>query len=247
MIKLKNLHKSFGDIEVLKGIDLEVKKGEVVSIIGPSGTGKSTLLRCINYLDKPQEGKLIIDDYQVDFKSINKKEVYKLRTKTSMVFQNYNLFNNMTVIENIMEPMTYVKKMNKQESETCANDLLKRIGLQDKRDVYPSKLSGGQQQRVGIARAMAVSPEVILFDEPTSALDPELVGEVLQVIEELAKENITMMIVTHEMDFARHISDKIIFLDDGKIAEQGSPEEVFLNPKNVRTEKFLAKVNMKNR
>lgn len=242
MIKLKNLYKRFGDLEVLKGIDLEVKEGEVISIIGPSGTGKSTLLRCLNYLDRPEKGSLKIDDIEVDFENTNKDEIYFLRQKSSMVFQNYNLFKNKTVIENLLLPLIDVQRKNKDEAYKEALDLLKLVGLEDKKAEYPSKLSGGQEQRVGIARAMAVDPKVILFDEPTSALDPELVGEVLDVIKKLADEKMTMLIVTHEMSFAESISDRILFMDGGIIEEEGSPEEVFRNPKNIRTKKFLERV-----
>lgn len=242
MIKIKNLYKSFGELEVLKGINLEVKKGEVVAIIGPSGTGKSTLLRCINYLEEPEEGEIKIDDLKVDVRSITKKEIYELRKKTSMVFQTYNLFKNKTALENIMEPLIVVKKMDKKVARKKALDILDIVGLLDKKDSYPSKLSGGQQQRVGIGRAMAVDPKVMLFDEPTSALDPELVGEVLDVIRELAENHTTMLIVTHEMNFARNVADKIVFMDNGKIAELGSPEQIFNNSQNPRTAQFLRQV-----
>ena len=242
MIKIKNLYKSFGELEVLKGINLEVKKGEVVAIIGPSGTGKSTLLRCINYLEEPEEGEIKIDDLKVDVRSITKKEIYELRKKTSMVFQTYNLFKNKTALENIMEPLIVVKKMDMKVARKKALDILDIVGLLDKKDSYPSKLSGGQQQRVGIGRAMAVDPKVMLFDEPTSALDPELVGEVLDVIRELAENHTTMLIVTHEMNFAKNVADKIVFMDNGKIAELGSPEQIFNNSQNPRTGQFLRQV-----
>lgn len=242
MIKITNLNKSFGDLDVLKGIDLEVKKGQVIAIIGPSGTGKSTLLRCINYLEQPEDGEIEIDDLKVNAKNITKKEIHELRKKTSMVFQTYNLFKNKTALENIMEPLIIVQKMDKKAAEEKALGILNTVGLLDKRDSYPSKLSGGQQQRVGIGRAMAVDPKVMLFDEPTSALDPELVGEVLDVIKKLVENHTTMLIVTHEMRFAKSVSDRIIFMDDGRIVEEGSPERIFNRAENPRTIQFLRQV-----
>ena len=223
-----------------------MKKGEVVAIIGPSGTGKSTLLRCINYLEEPEEGEIEIDGFKVNAKNITRKEIYELRKKTSMVFQTYNLFKNKTALENVMEPLTTVKRIDRKVAEKKALNILDAVGLLDKKDFYPSKLSGGQQQRVGIGRAMAVEPKVMLFDEPTSALDPELVGEVLDVIRSLAENHTTMLIVTHEMDFARNVADKIIFMDDGSIAELGSPEQIFNNAQNLRTAQFLKQVVRKN-
>lgn len=246
MIKIRNLSKSFGELKVLKDINLEVKKGEVVAIIGPSGTGKSTLLRCINYLEEPEEGEIEIDGFKVNAKNITRKEIYELRKKTSMVFQTYNLFKNKTALENVMEPLTTVKRIDRKVAEKKALNILDAVGLLDKKDFYPSKLSGGQQQRVGIGRAMAVEPKVMLFDEPTSALDPELVGEVLDVIRSLAENHTTMLIVTHEMDFARNVADKIIFMDDGRIVELGSPEQIFNNAQNLRTAQFLKQVVRKN-
>ncbi len=242
MIKIRNLSKSYGKLDVLKNIDLEVKKGEVVAIIGPSGTGKSTLLRCINYLEEPEDGEIRIDDIKVNLKTITKKEIYTLRRKTSMVFQNYNLFRNKTALENVMEPLTTVQMMDKKLAKEKALAILESVGLFDKKDHYPSKLSGGQQQRVGIARAMAVEPQVMLFDEPTSALDPELVGEVLDVIKGLAENNTTMIIVTHEMNFAKNVADRVIFMDGGIIAEEGSTEEIFSKARNQRTTQFLRQV-----
>lgn len=239
MIKISNLHKKFNNLEVLKGINLDINKGEVVAVIGPSGTGKSTLLRCINYLEVPEEGTITIEDLKVDAKKINKKEILELRKCTSMVFQSYNLFKNKTVIENVMEPIVMVQKKSKEEARKISEDLLNQVGLSDKKNEYPSRLSGGQQQRVGIARAMAVNPKIMLFDEPTSALDPELVGEVLEVIKSLAERHRTMLIVTHEMKFAREAADRIIFMDGGTIVEEGTPDEIFNNPKNERTKKFL--------
>lgn len=243
MIKIRNLSKSYGKLDVLKGIDLDVKKGEVVAIIGPSGTGKSTLLRCINYLEQPEDGEIRIDGLIVDYRKITKKEIYELRRKSSMVFQNYNLFRNKTALENIMEPLTTVQKVDKKLAKQKAISLLETVGLADKQDHYPSKLSGGQQQRVGIARAMAVDPKVMLFDEPTSSLDPELVGEVLDVIKGLAENDSTMIIVTHEMNFAKNVADRVIFMDGGLILEEGQPEKIFTKAKNPRTTQFLRQVS----
>lgn len=245
MIKISNLHKSFNGVEVLKGINLDIKKGEVVAVIGPSGTGKSTLLRCMNFLEKPEKGIIEIEDLKVDVEKATKQQIHELRLNTSMVFQSYNLFKNKTALENIMEPLIIVKKMDKDKAKERALSILKQVGLEDKKDYYPSKLSGGQQQRIGIGRAIAVDPKIMLFDEPTSALDPELVGEVLEVIKKLAEQDTTMIIVTHEMRFAESAADKVIFMDGGNIVEQGTPEEVFNNPKNERTIKFLNKVKNK--
>ncbi len=239
MIKLKNIYKKFGDLEVLKGIDIEVQKGEVVAIIGSSGTGKSTLLRCINFLERADEGEIEIDNFKVCVKEAHRKDILKMRKLTAMVFQNFNLFKNKTVLENITEALIIVKKMEKEEAKRIAMDALEQVGLKDKYSAYPATLSGGQQQRVAIGRAMALKPKVILFDEPTSALDPELVGEVLDLIKKLTEKDITMMIVTHEMSFARDVADKIIFMADGKILESGKPQEIFECPKNFRTQKFL--------
>lgn len=239
MLKISNLNKSFGNLEVLKNISFEVSKGEIITIIGPSGTGKSTLLRCINYLEKPDSGKIEIGDFTTNFSNISKKEVYNLRRHSCMVFQQYNLFKNKTVIENLLEPLLYVKKMPKEEAVKLAEGLLKKVSMLDKKDEYPSRLSGGQQQRVGIARALAVNPDIILFDEPTSALDPELVDEVLNTIKSLSELNITMLIVTHEIEFAKNVADKIIFMYDGGIMEFAETEEVLVNPKNEKIRQFL--------
>ncbi len=239
MIKIKGLYKSFNGVEVLKGINLDIKKGEVIAVIGSSGTGKSTLLRCMNFLEKPDKGVLEIEELKIDVEKATKAEIQQLRKNTSMVFQNYNLFKNKTAIENIMEPLIVVSKMKKKEAEKVAMDILKRVGLSDKADYYPSKLSGGQQQRIGIGRAMAVNPQIMLFDEPTSALDPELVGEVLDVIKKLAKQDTTMIIVTHEMRFAKEAADKVIFMDEGNIIEEGTPDKIFNHAENPRTLKFL--------
>ncbi|AKN29343.1 amino acid ABC transporter ATP-binding protein [Clostridium carboxidivorans P7] len=240
MIKIEHLKMQFGQSVILKDINIEIEKGEVIVLIGPSGTGKSTFLRCLNFLVKPTEGKITIDDFTVDAKSASKKDIYRLRQKTSMVFQNYNLLKNKTAIQNIMEPMVTVQKKSKKEAEEIAVALLKKVGLLEKRDAYPKEMSGGQQQRIGIARAMAVNANVILFDEPTSSLDPELVGEVLTVIKQLAAEhNKTMLIVTHEMKFAKEVADKMIFLEDGYIAGMGTPKEIFENCTNERIRKFV--------
>lgn len=239
MIEIKSLYKSFGDLKVLKDINLNVKKGEIVAIIGPSGTGKSTLLRCINFLEEADKGKIRIGAIEVDVEKAAKKEIRELRQQTAMVFQSFNLFNNKTVLENIIEALIIVKKENKNQAVEKGLQILEKIGLKDKADSYPSKLSGGQQQRVGIGRAIALNPKVILFDEPTSALDPELVGEVLDLIRELAHEHMTMMIVTHEIAFAKEVADTVVFMDEGRIVETGSPKEIFASPKNQRTEQFL--------
>ncbi|MCC3669254.1 amino acid ABC transporter ATP-binding protein [Terrisporobacter mayombei] len=243
MIRLIDIHKKFENIEVLKGVDIDIKKGEVIAIIGPSGTGKSTLLRCVNFLEEADEGRIILDDIDIDMKNVNKKDVEEIRKHTSMVFQNYNLFKNKTAIENVMEPLITAQKKSKEEAQKIGEDLLKQVGLLDKKDEYPSRLSGGQQQRVGIARAMGVRPKVMLFDEPTSALDPELVAEVLNVIRDLSKRHTTMMIVTHEMKFAREIADRVIFMDGGEIVEEGPPEKIFTNPEHERTAEFLNLIN----
>ena len=242
MIKIQNLHKRFGNNEVLKGIDIEINHGEVVVIIGPSGSGKSTLLRCLNYLEAPDKGILEINGFQINAEKTRKQEIRNIRKSSAMVFQSYNLFKNKTALENITEALTTVKQMPKFEAELVGEELLAQVGLLEKRNQYPSCLSGGQQQRIGIARAMAVNPYVILFDEPTSALDPELVGEVLSAIRSLAEKRMTMIIVTHEMKFAREVADRVIFMDHGVIIEQGPPEEIFCAPKHERTQKFLKQI-----
>lgn len=240
MISIKNLHKYFGQLEVLKGIDLEVEKGKVVVIIGPSGSGKTTMLRCINVLEKPTNGLISIGNKSLDFsKNVSKKEIAAFRRLTGMVFQSYNLFPHKTALENVMEGPIIVKGENKTTASKKAQTLLQKVGLGDKIDYYPSQLSGGQQQRVGIARALAMEPEVMLFDEPTSALDPELVGEVLKVMKDLKQEGMTMIVVTHEMRFARDAADEVIFMDGGVIVERNQPEEFFTNPKEERTRRFL--------
>ncbi len=242
MLKLTNVHKSFDKTEVLKGISLEVEKGSVTAIIGPSGAGKTTLLRCINFLEKADSGHLEFDDLNLDLEKVSKKTMLEIRRKTAFVFQNYNLFANMTALENVMEGLVTARKVPKSEAKDLALKALEKVGLRDKADFYPSSLSGGQQQRVGIARAIAVNPEVILFDEPTSALDPELTGEVLNVIKQLAAEGTTMVIVTHEMSFARDTADKVIFMDKGLIVEEGLPSEIFSSPKEARTRQFLQRL-----
>lgn len=242
MIQLTNIHKSFGANEVLKGINLNVNKGDIISILGPSGSGKTTLLRCINFLDKATDGTVTIDDLTVQVKSASKKEIIELRKKTAMVFQNYNLFQHKTVLQNIIEGPVIVQKRNEKEAKAQAMELLRKIGLEHKAEAYPSELSGGQQQRVGIARALAMNPQIILFDEPTSALDPELVGEVLDVIRKIARDGITMVIVTHEMDFAREISNHIVFMDGGVVVEEGPPTAIFNTPKHDRTRQFLKRL-----
>ena len=239
LIKVVNLHKRFGDLEVLKGIDTEVKKGEVVSIIGPSGGGKSTFLRCLNLLEEPSDGKIYFDGTEITAKGV---DVNKHRQKMGMVFQHFNVFNNLTVLDNITLAPKLEKKVPKEQAEKRALELLETVGMKDKRYEYPRKLSGGQKQRLAIVRSLAMDPEVILFDEPTSALDPEMVKGVLNVITELAKNNMTIVIVTHEMGFAREVSDRVLFIDGGVICEEGAPEQIFTNPQNARTKEFLSQV-----
>lgn len=237
MIEIKKLYKSYGDNEVLKGIDQTVSEAEVLCIVGPSGSGKSTMLRCINLLEVPTSGEVYIDGELVTSQNIN-----EIRTKMGMVFQNFNLFPHMTVLENVTCAPINVKGVSKADAEAKAMELLTRVGLDNKANAYPRSLSGGQQQRVAIARALAMDPEIMLFDEPTSALDPEMVGEVLDVMKDLAKEGLAMIVVTHEMGFAKEVADKVIFMDDGVIVEQGAPEEVLVNPSEERTKNFLSKV-----
>ena len=239
IIKVEHLSKKFGENEVLKDINYEIKQGEVVVIIGPSGSGKSTFLRCMNLLETPTSGQILFEGQDI---TDPKNDIFKMREKMGMVFQNFNLFPNMSVLDNITLSPVKVKKENKQAAETYAKELLKTVGLPDKANAYPQSLSGGQQQRIAIARALAMKPDVMLFDEPTSALDPEMVGEVLGVMQRLAKEGMTMVIVTHEMGFAKEVGDKIVFMDGGYIVEEGTPEEVFGNPQHNRTKDFLSKV-----
>lgn len=243
MLSIKDLRLSFKDNEILKGIDLEVNKGDVVTLIGPSGTGKTTLLRCINYLEKPAKGNITLGDLNIDYEKITKKEILALRRKTAMVFQQYNLFKNKTVIENVLEPQMIVQQKSRKEAYENSVEQLEKVGLIDKLESYPSQLSGGQQQRVSIARALALKPEVVLFDEPTSALDPELVGEVLKVIENVVSTGMTIVLVTHEMSFAQKISTKIVFMDKGNIVEEGSSKSIFEDSTNARTREFLTHFN----
>ena len=239
MIKVENLHKSFGELEVLKGVSEHIKKGEVVSVIGASGSGKSTFLRCLNMLEEPQEGSIIFEGVDITKEKVN---IDKHRQKMGMIFQHFNVFPHMTVIENITMAPMLIKKKSKAEAEAQAMELLAMVGLAEKRDEYPRRLSGGQKQRLAIVRALAMEPDVMLFDEPTSALDPEMVGEVLQVIKNLVKSGMTAVIVTHEMGFAKEVSDRVLFMDGGVIAESGTPDQIFNNPQNPRTKEFLSKV-----
>ena len=238
MIKIKNLKKSFDDLHVLKGIDLNISEREVVVIIGPSGSGKSTLLRCINFLEIPSEGSIEVDGIKMD----SDENINKVREEVGMVFQRFNLFPHMSVLDNITLAPMKVRKISREKAEMTAQELLDRVGLGDKSSAYPNQLSGGQQQRVAIARALAMNPKVMLFDEPTSALDPEMVGEVLDVMQKLAESGMTMVIVTHEMGFAREVGTRLLFVDGGYIVEQGKPKDIFENPKEERTKLFLSKI-----
>lgn len=242
MIKIKQLNKSFGDLHVLKNIDLTVYESDVVCLIGSSGSGKSTLLRCLNFLERKDNGNIIIEGNEVNPRT---DDLNKIREKVGMVFQNFNLFPHKTVLENIIEAPIMVKGVDKKKAIIKAKQLLKKVGLEDKLDVYPSKLSGGQKQRVAIARALAMEPDIMLFDEPTSALDPELVGEVLTTMKDLAEEGMTMVVVTHEMGFAREVADWIVYMHDGKIIERGTPEQFFNHPKEERTREFLTATMLK--
>lgn len=239
MIQIKNIKKKYGKLEVLKNINLDIKKGEIVAILGPSGSGKSTLLRCMNLLEQPNDGEMIFKGNNILDKQC---DINKVRQNIGMVFQNFNLFPNMTVLENIIMAPIKVKKITKQEAIKDAMELLNRVGLADKKDEYPNQLSGGQKQRIAIARALAMKPDVMLFDEPTSALDPEMVKEVLDVMKELANEGMTMAVVTHEIGFAREVANKVVFMDEGYILEEGEPKDIFYNPTHVRTKQFLDKV-----
>ncbi|MBO4470501.1 MAG: amino acid ABC transporter ATP-binding protein [Clostridia bacterium] len=239
MIDVKNLTKSFGNLEVLKGVSQHISKGERVVLIGPSGSGKSTFLRCLNLLETPTSGEIIFEGQSI---TDDKCDINKIRQKMGMVFQHFNLFPNMTILKNITLAPVRTGLMNKEQAEKEARELLKRVGLEDKADSYPAQLSGGQKQRIAIVRALCMKPEVMLFDEPTSALDPEMVGEVLDVMKELAKSGMTMVCVTHEMGFAREVADRVLFMDEGKILEEGTPSEIFTNPKEQRTKDFLNKV-----
>jgi ABC-type polar amino acid transport system ATPase subunit len=239
VIKVVNLHKYFGELEVLKGIDTDIEKGEVVCVIGPSGSGKSTFLRCLNLLEAPTKGDIFIEGVSI---TDPKNDVNKLRQRMGMVFQQFNLFPHMTAVDNLTLAPTKLKGLSVDEAREKAVVLLKKVGINEKADVYPAQLSGGQKQRVAIARALAMDPDIMLFDEPTSALDPEMVGEVLEVMKQLAREGMTMVVVTHEMGFAREVGDRILFMDEGIIAEEGTPYDIFNNPTNERTKAFLSKV-----
>lgn len=239
LIKVKNLHKHFGKLEVLRGIDEHIEQGEVVVVIGPSGSGKSTFLRCLNLLEIPTEGEIYIDDELINAPKVN---VNRIRQKMGMVFQQFNLFPHLTIMNNITLAPMQIKKMSKQDAVALGTKLLDRVGLLEKADAYPAQLSGGQKQRVAIARALAMEPEIMLFDEPTSALDPEMVGEVLDVMKDLAKDGMTMVVVTHEMGFAREVGSRVLFMDEGVILEQNAPVELFGNPQHERTRSFLSKV-----
>lgn len=242
VLEAKHITKSFGDHQVLKGIDLTVEKGDVIVILGPSGSGKTTFLRCLNLLEKPDEGQLSLAGKTYDLRHVKNREKLEIRKNTSFVFQNYNLFANKTALQNVTLGLTVGRKIGKEEADRIGRALLAKVGLEGKEHLYPSQLSGGMQQRVGIARAMAVNPEVILFDEPTSALDPELIGDVLKVMKQCAKEGDTMIVVTHEMGFAREVANHVIFMADGVIVEQGSPEDIFDHPREERTRTFLRRI-----
>ena len=244
MLQIRNLRKSFGDLQVLKSIDLDVNKGDVVAILGPSGSGKTTMLRCLNFLEKPDGGTMLFDDQRVDLARVTHAEANALRRRTGFVFQSYNLFANKTALQNVTEGLIIARKMPRRRAEEIARAALVKVGMDDRADYYPSQLSGGQQQRVAIARGLATDPEIILFDEPTSALDPELTGEVLAVMRQLAQEGMTMLVVTHEMNFAREISNRVIFMDQGVIAVEGTPDEVF-DSENARMQGFLGKFREK--
>ena len=242
MVELNNIHKSFGKNHILKGVNLNIEKGEVVVILGPSGSGKTTLLRTVNFLDSADDGSVTVNGFRLDCKKHVKSQVIELRRKTAMVFQNYNLFQNKTILENVMEGLVTVKKLGKADAEKMSREILSKVGLSERCDFYPSQLSGGQQQRAGIARALILDPDVILFDEPTSALDPELVGEVLNTIKTVAQTGITMIVVTHEISFAREVASRIIFMEGGTIVEEGKPSEILVNPKEPRTRQFLKRI-----
>jgi len=243
MIEIRGIRKSFGGLEVIRGVDLEVQQGEVVAILGPSGSGKTTLLRCMNFLEHADAGTMIFDGESFELSRISKRDIAKLRRKTAFVFQNYNLFLNKTALQNVTEGLIVARKMDKSRAAEIAKGALERVGLSDRCDYYPSQLSGGQQQRVAIARALAAEPEIIYFDEPTSALDPELTGEVLAVMRQLAEDGMTMLVVTHEMGFARNVASRVIFMEDGQILETGTAKEFFAHPKEERTRAFLRTVS----
>jgi len=242
MIEVKGIRKKFGDLEVLKGLDLTVNKGDVIAILGPSGSGKTTLLRCMNFLERADEGTMYFDSDVVDMHKADKKTIHNIRNKTAFVFQSFNLFANKTALENVTIGLTVARKMDKHKAEEIGKKLLDKVGLSDKYNSYPNQLSGGQQQRVGIARALAADPEIIYFDEPTSALDPELIGEVLKVIKELADDGMTMLVVTHEMNFAKNVSNRVIFMEEGKIISSSGTKEFFEEQKNERVRNFIKNI-----
>lgn len=242
MLQVKNVHKSFNDLDVLKGVEFRVEKGEVVAILGPSGSGKTTLLRCISFLEKAEQGEILFDEYRYDMTKVTSKQIREMRMHMGFVFQSFNLFRNMTALRNVMEGLVTARKIPKAEAERTAYEMLKKVGMADRADYYPDQLSGGQQQRVAIARAMAPGPRVLLFDEPTSALDPELTGEVLDVMKKLAYEGTTMVVVTHEMGFAREAANRIVFMEGGVVVEEGPAKDFFENPKEERTRQFLQRV-----
>lgn len=242
MLEIKNIRKAFDGQEILKGVDIRVNKGDVVTILGPSGSGKTTLLRCINFLEKADEGTMIFDQELLELHSVHKRDIAKIRRKTAFVFQNYNLFRNKTALQNVTEGLVIARKMPRSQAEKVGKRALDKVGLWDRYDYYPHQLSGGQQQRVGIARAIATEPEVILFDEPTSALDPELIGEVLEVMKKLAAEGMTMLVVTHEMNFAKNVGTKVIFMDKGVVVEENTPKEFFESPKEDRARQFMSSI-----
>ena len=246
MVELKNIQKSFGSNHILKGVNMSIGKGEVVVILGPSGSGKTTLLRTINFLDAADEGNISVSGFEVDAKKHSKSQVIELRRKTAMVFQNYNLFANKTILENVMEGLVTVKKFKKSDAEAMSREILKKVGLEERCDFYPAQLSGGQQQRAGIARALILDPDVILFDEPTPALDPELVGEVLNTIKAVAQTGITMIVVTHEIAFAREVASRVVFMEGGVVVEEGKPEEILVAPKHPSTQRFLKRITNPN-
>ena len=247
LLEIKDIHKSFGSLNVLNGVNLSVHKGDVIAILGPSGSGKTTLLRCINFLETADQGTMLFDEKEYDRASMHKNDIRDIRKKTGFVFQNYNLFANKTALQNVMLGLTSARKMDKKQAEKIGLEMLRKVGMEDRASHYPSQLSGGQQQRVAIARALATNPEIIYFDEPTSALDPELIGEVLNVMRELANEGMTMIVVTHEMSFAKEVSNHVIFMEGGKIIEQGTSKEFFENPKQERTREFLRLENTRSR
>ena len=244
ILEAKGIKKSFGKAEILKGLDLSIDKGDVVAILGRSGSGKTTLLRCLDFLEKADEGKLIFDGVEYDLKTITKKQIRELRLKTGFVFQSYNLFSNMTALENVMEGLVTARKINKKEALETSLSMLEKVGMLEWKDHYPIQLSGGQQQRVAIARALATKPEVIYFDEPTSALDPELTGEVLTVMKRLAEDGMTMIVVTHEMGFARRVANRVVFMEEGRVLEEGDSETIFTSPKEKRTQEFINRITV---